>query len=210
MIYYTIVTLSTAGFGDISPQSEVGQILFVLFWVSFVFVISTRSTELFKMLGLTSPYEISYKGSDQRKHILLLGDSSPEAIRTFFTEYFHSDHGQSETDIVLCQDRDPTPEISLIIKSPQFDSKITYIKGDPLQPESLERCLAHKATCCVIMSNQMLSSGTTQQEDYKNILSAFAVKKFTCNNSKKKGYAGIPICLQINKPEHKDLYYSGQ
>ena len=37
LIYYTIVTLSTAGFGDISPQSEVGQILFVLFWVSFVF-----------------------------------------------------------------------------------------------------------------------------------------------------------------------------
>ena len=107
MIYYTIVTLSTAGFGDISPQSEVGQILFVLFWVSFVFVISTRSTELFKMLGLTSPYEISYKGSDQRKHILLLGDSSLEAIRTFFTEYFDSDHDQSETDIVLCLDATP-------------------------------------------------------------------------------------------------------
>jgi hypothetical protein len=43
-------------------------------------------------------------------------------------------------------------------------------------------------------------------EDYKNILSAFAIKKYVRQVENKKE---MRICLQIAKPEHKDLYYSG-
>ena len=74
----------------------------MLFFVSLTVILATRSSELFKMMNLSSPYEIWYKGSGEKEHILLLGDSNPEAVRTFFSEYFHSDHGQSESDIVLC------------------------------------------------------------------------------------------------------------
>ena len=52
------------------------------------------------------------------------------------------------------------------------------------------------------MSNQ--NSITPQQDDYMNILSAFQVKRFTSE------LGGMRVVLQINKPEHKDLYYSGQ
>ena len=69
-----------------------GQILFVLFLVCFTVVIATRTTELMKMLNLTSPYEVWYKITD-RDHILLLGDYNEAAISEFFNEYFHSDHG---------------------------------------------------------------------------------------------------------------------
>ena len=112
MVYYTIVTTTTAGYGDISPQTELGQLIFLFYFICFTVIAATRSSELFKMLKLSSPYEISYKGGGEKQHILLLGDSNPEAIRTFFSEYFHSDHGQNENDIVLCQDRDPSMEIS--------------------------------------------------------------------------------------------------
>lgn len=37
-----------------------------------------------------------------------------------------------------------------------------------------------------------------------NILAAFQVKRFTAETG------SIRVVLQINKPEHKDLYYSGQ
>lgn len=56
------------------------------------------------------------------------------------------------------------------------------------------------------MSNKFCSNH--KHEDYKNILSAFAIKKYV-----KQKYPEIKreqrICLQIAKPEHKDLYYSG-
>ena len=45
---------------------------------------------------------------------------------------------------------------------------------------------------------------TPQQDDYLNILAAFQVKRFSSD------IGGLRVVLQINRPEHKDLYYSGQ
>ena len=61
MIYYTIVTVTTTGYGDISPQSLVGQIIYILFWVSFTLIIATRSTELFKMMKLKDFHDLFTK-----------------------------------------------------------------------------------------------------------------------------------------------------
>ena len=58
-----------------------------------------------------------------------------------------------------------------MLKRPEYDQKLIYIKGSPLNRADLKRCLAHKATCCIIMSNQQ--SQTPQQDDYLNILAAF-------------------------------------
>ena len=63
------------------------------------------------------------------------------------------------------------------------------------------------------MSNQFNSQGYKQ--DYRNILSAFSVKKYTASVGNDEaddegGENGIRVCLQLLKPEHKNLYYSGQ
>ena len=81
-----------------------------------------------------------------------------------------------------------------------------YVQGSPLNSSDLARCLTHQAECAIIMSNMFCQNH--QHEDYKNILSAFAIKKYVKQNfpeiRKEKR-----ICLQIAKPEHKDLFYSG-
>ena len=41
--------------------------------------------------------------------------------------------------------------------------------------------MAHEAKCAVIMSNQFCANHQT--EDYKNILNAFAIKKFVRKNN---------------------------
>lgn len=80
------------------------------------------------------------------------------------------------------------------------------MQGNSLNKDDLERCLAHQAACAIIMSNKFCNNH--KHEDYKNILSAFAIKKYV-----KQKYPEIKseqrICLQLAKPEHKDLFYSG-
>ena len=143
---------------------------------------------------------------------MLLGDCPDEAIDTFLTECFHSDHGLTETDVVILRNCEPTEGIERIIKSPEFDQKVIFVKGNPIEYEDLERCDAHKAACCVVMSNQWAAN--SQQDDYMNILSSFAVKKYTSHlaaeENEKQKHNGIRICLQLSKPEHRNLYYSGQ
>lgn len=57
-----------------------------------------------------------------------------------------------------------------------FESRVFYLQGSPLNHTDLKRCRAESAQCAVIMSNQFCSNH--QSEDYKNILNAFAIKKY--------------------------------
>jgi len=67
LIYYTVVSITTTGYGDISPQTEYGQILFIIFFLSLMVVLPSRVQELQKMSSLTSTFgRIVYK-NDQNK-----------------------------------------------------------------------------------------------------------------------------------------------
>lgn len=95
MIYYTVVSITTTGYGDISPQSTYGYILFIVFFISLMVVLPDRVQEFQKMSSLTSAFgRVIYTGDPNKNHFLLLGDGEPEAIETFLSECFHSDHGR--------------------------------------------------------------------------------------------------------------------
>jgi hypothetical protein len=76
----------------------------------------------------------------ESKHIILLGDSTPDAIKTFLTECFHSDHGITETNVVIMRNHPPSDELISLIKSPSFQSKVTYLEGNPMNIIDLKRC----------------------------------------------------------------------
>ena len=84
---------------------------------------------------------------------MLLGDSEPNAIETFLSECFHSDHGRQETEIVILRDCEPSDKINQLLKKPEYEHKLIYIRGNPLKTEDLKRCRTENAKCCIIMSN---------------------------------------------------------
>ena len=84
-----------------------------------------------------------------------------------------------------------------------YENKISFLEGNPLDPSHLKRAAADNAACTVILSNQFCKDPLL--EDYRNILNAFAVKQYTKAHQNRE----MRVCLQLLKPEHKDLYYSG-
>ena len=93
------------------------------------------------MNSLTSEYSrMSYQQSRRDvKHILLLGDSQPDAINTFLKECFHADHGALDTDVVIMRSGPPSDEINQILKNQHFESRVIYLQGNPLNLEDLKR-----------------------------------------------------------------------
>ena len=75
--------------------------------------------EFSKVNSLTSEYSrLTYQKSRKDiSHILLLGNSQPDAINTFLKECFHADHGSMETDVVIMRNGPPTEEIDQILRS---------------------------------------------------------------------------------------------
>jgi hypothetical protein len=206
MAYYIIVTVTTVGYGDIGPSNQYSRLLFIFIVVTVFSVLPYQLSEFQKAKNLTSLYSRQdyIPSRKEVKHILLLGDSSADAVKTFLKECFHSDHGPMETDVVIMRSDPPTDEMLEIINGP-YQQQVFYLQGNPFNHNHLKRCMASRAFCTIIMTNQLCKNH--QSEDYKNILHAFAVKNYVRQNNEEK--REMRICLQISKPEHKDLFYSG-
>jgi hypothetical protein len=56
MLYYMIVTLSSVGFGDISPKTIQGQYLVFLLFIVFISVLQKQFSDFSKVNSLTSKY----------------------------------------------------------------------------------------------------------------------------------------------------------
>jgi hypothetical protein len=71
----------------------------------------------------------------------------------------------------------------------------------------LERALGDKAKAFILLTNK--NSAIASREDYRNILIALAIKKYHYikNANKDEAANSARICLQLIKPESKDLYY---
>lgn len=82
-----------------------------------------------------------------------------------------------------------------------------YLAGDPLDGEAMERAAAHEAEACILLTDK--NSTNSSEEDYRNILIALSIKKFVYDkmNYEKKKDCNVRLCMQLIKPESKDLYY---
>ena len=93
MLYFTFVTFSTVGFGDICPLTDIGKALFVAAWLIMIIFLQKQISDYSKVSSLSSEYSrVEYQGEGEVEHILLLGDGQPDAIDYFLKECFHADH----------------------------------------------------------------------------------------------------------------------
>lgn len=178
MLYYIVVTMTVVGFGDIYPYTVMGQCLYIIIMFTFLVNLEAQLGELQKAFSITTEFSrFQYQKANQNtKHILLLGDSQPDAIKTFLKECFHSDHGANETEVVIMRPSMPSEEMAILLNNEKYQQRVHYVQGSPLIKEDLKRCMAHEAACAIIMCNKFC--GNHKHEDYKNILSAFAIKKY--------------------------------
>ncbi|CAI2380858.1 unnamed protein product [Moneuplotes crassus] len=203
MIYFMIVTMTTVGYGDIFPFTDAGRLLIILTIGVMLGLLPTQFQELLKVQSLTSKYaRFSYKKSKKdSRHILVLGNAPPDDIRTFLDECYHPDHGQADINVIIMRNSSPTKEMVDILKP--HSGRAIYLEGNPLNHKDLKRAMADSATCVVVLSNKFCKDPI--MEDYSNILQSFCVKQYAKARKDKE----LRLCLQLVKPEHKDLYYSG-
>ena len=90
-----------------------------------------------------------------------------------------------------------------------FKSEVTYLAGSVLNRKDLKRAMAHKADCCILLTNK---KSRTAFEDQRNIMNALSLKKYvyTLNavSLTDEDKSNMRIILQLIKPESKNLYYT--
>ncbi|KXS41272.1 MAG: calcium-gated potassium channel [Methanolobus sp. T82-4] len=147
-IYATVATLTTVGFGDVSPTSPLARILYIPTMIVGVLMLPSAAVLIYEMhqrkvMGL--------KDSKQKDHVVVLGNSK-EIIDSIISEMERS------YDICFISDTYET--------NPYVD-RAHFIRGDPLEKSVLIKANIAQARHVIIAteddSNTILSTALARE-----------------------------------------------
>ena len=88
-LWFVLVTVSTVGYGDISPLHFSGKLFVMLFIVLGFVVILPQVEELYNALQMQRRVHNSLSYTDNRKHVILCAtELQPMILRDFLAEFF--------------------------------------------------------------------------------------------------------------------------
>ncbi|MCQ2815709.1 MAG: ion channel, partial [archaeon] len=203
-LYFTIITLSTVGYGDIVPLNEIGRIVIILLILFTSYLVPKYTNELLVILENSSVYSRGiYKHNPEIPHLVICGDVSLDALKNFCNELFHVDHGQSDKNAVILNQSAPTQDMRLFLHAGEYEVNLKYLQGNPILEKNLDRSDISEAKASIIMTDKYTDD--PHSTDHKNILMSLAIKKYFLQ----KQIYDSTLFIQLIKPENKIHYLSG-
>ena len=128
--YFLVVTVSTVGYGDISPTTQASRAVVVLFIMTSVVLIPVQVNELSVLLAASSAYRQPYKQGAGESHIIVCGYISDfRKLEKFFKEFFHPDRNYSaapDFHAVILSPVDPSSDVQAMLYCPHFDGRCVH------------------------------------------------------------------------------------
>ncbi|XP_035246573.1 potassium channel subfamily T member 1 isoform X7 [Anguilla anguilla] len=193
-LYFCIVTFSTVGYGDVTPQIWPSQLLVVIMICVALVVLPLQFEELIYlwMERQKSGGNYSRHRAQTEKHVVLCVSSLKiDLLMDFLNEFYAHPRLQDYYVVILC----PTEmdiQVRRVLQIPLWSQRVIYLQGSVLKDQDLMRAKMDDAESCFILSSRNEVDRTAA--DHQTILRAWAVKDFAPN---------CPLYVQILKPENK-------
>ena len=202
-LYFTIVTVSSVGYGEYSPQSWTAKmIVMCMICIALVFV-GDQLGQLMRFLSMHCPYSrATYTKKRHSCHIIVSGNFSYNSITDFLGEMFHNDHGDVAQQIIVILMAEEAPSLSMlaILEDGKYVGRIRYLRGSILQDKDLERAHCSAASCIFLLCNK--DSMDPKASDQATVLRAMAAKKYL----RKTGSDDILVIMQMILPDSRQFF----
>ena len=229
-LYFIIVSLTTVGYGEITPMSILSQAMIIALVLVILLVVPDQTNELINLSNSQTIYERKdYISNEDIPFVVLIGNIGLDSLKSFCEEYFHKDHGKFYRHIVILVNKYPEKQIESFLNEREYNKFIIYLQGDPMKNYDLLRADILKAKACIIFSNK--NTRDPFSEDQRALLLAIFVKKFyyltsienftsemnkeidideisEINTKTMLKNNNFKIFLQLNKSESYQYYYS--
>ncbi|XP_076456939.1 potassium channel subfamily T member 2-like isoform X3 [Babylonia areolata] len=177
-VYFAIVTLSTVGYGDISPDIWLGQLFMMLMiCVAFAFIpkqieeIGSTWAERKKTGG-----DYGKSKAENGKHVVVCASSfSADVVINFLNEFYEHPKVEGHT-VILMSSEELDSNMLFILKDPKWAHRVVYIKGSPLKDIDLKRCRINNAESVFFLGDK--NCPDQDKSDQHTILRSWAVKDF--------------------------------
>lgn len=135
-----MVTVSTVGYGDITPLSEISRFAIMLLILIELITIPKQMNELVNLMSIQSAYSLNeYKRTEEIPYIIVCGKFDVHTLRSFCIEIFHNDHVNLDKNLVIIDPQTPDLKMEKLLNDQQFEIFLTYIMGNPKHQRHLDR-----------------------------------------------------------------------
>ncbi|KAK6167603.1 hypothetical protein SNE40_021590 [Patella caerulea] len=176
--YFVIVTFSTVGYGDISPDIWIGQ-LFMIIMICVALIFIPRQLEVIASTWIERQKaggEYSKRTAAGNKHVVVCSSNlATEAVMDFLSEFYA--HPKLEDHLViLLSSHELDNSMQVILKDPKWTHRVIYMRGSSLKDLDLKRCRIHEADACFFLAPRTVVD--KYSADQHTILRSWAVKDF--------------------------------
>ena len=191
--YFTMVTMSTVGYGDYLPKTAWGQTFITFFVIAGLAVFAVSLPVLIDPLILyykIAPYS-SFDNTRIQKHVLVCGHVDATSVQEFLKEFLHPDHGDKLTHVVFIDPTYPNPELKAVISK---YNRSHFLLGSVLSSNTLQKAKLKEAKACIILANRHCSDPATEDSTSMFYLVSF-----------KNACASVPVIIQVLSTTSKDF-----
>jgi len=178
-IWFLMVTCSTVGYGDVSPNTVLGKIAVMFFLCIAIASFANFVPEIVELLGNRPKYAGSYKVNSQRQFIVVCGNINFDSVHGFLKDFFHPARDDTNCEVVFLNKSEPDLMFEGLLKRER--TRVSYFQGTMLNTQDLQRVCAEKAAAVLVLCNKF--STDPKLEDASNIMRVISLKNY-CENTR--------------------------
>ena len=201
-IYFILVTISTVGYGDMSPSHGLSRLAVVLILVAIVVLLPVQISKLSDLLSMKSPYRASFVPSKKKSHIMVCGFvNNKEKLENLYRELFNegrcSDFGPDFQVLILGKE-EPKEDVINFLISKTVDGRMVYRVGDVMSSDDMQRLSCEMAMAVFFLCDPSLTGKRALHADIEVVLNTIAVESIN---------GEIETLSQMILHENRDLIF---
>ncbi|KAG0215976.1 potassium channel, sub T, member 1 [Mortierella sp. NVP41] len=177
LLYFVLITMSTVGYGDLTPKNQVGYAIVVLLIMAVVSVFPFMISGIMDALAQAKAGEGIFKSGGNKFMIISGSLHSAQKLANVLNGFWftNKEYSNAAFKIVIFGLNEPSKEIQALLHSARYKNRVVYLKGTPLENKDLERIQARHAEGIFIIADRN-SPFSPQEEDRHNTLSTLAFR----------------------------------
>ncbi|CAO3617854.1 unnamed protein product [Cunninghamella echinulata] len=175
-LYVVMVTLSTVGYGDITPRTEGSRVVMMTLIVVALAILPNLLADVARTLQKRNDGG-GHVSKGSLPFILIVGSFTPGQVNDILDGFLDREHAEPHLNVIFLDINPPSEELKLMERNSMWGHRIQFLHGSVLNEDTLLRVRARDAQAIFTISDR--NAVDHNKEDERNTVRLWSIHCFT-------------------------------